>query len=180
MNESEWDEHVSFSVLSLALSPCGQFLLLATGLCVCVCVCVCLSVVAVVTHIRIFIPKYRRLHTHTHIYIYIYIYITDKSRLIMYRLGAHHQLRSFYGHSADEYSNPRCVYVGEDTHTDTHTHTPKGGGGKYVFCSSQQGNEIVGWCVASERVVVRLQVCVCVLLCVCVCVCVSVCVCVCV
>lgn len=34
---------------------------------------------------------------------------TDKSRLIVYRIGSHLQLRNFYGHRADEYSNPRCA-----------------------------------------------------------------------
>lgn len=31
LNNALWDTHVSFSVLSLALSPCQEFLLAATG-----------------------------------------------------------------------------------------------------------------------------------------------------
>ena len=31
LNNALWDEHVSFAVLSLAVSPCQQFVLAATG-----------------------------------------------------------------------------------------------------------------------------------------------------
>jgi len=31
LNDALWDEHVSFAVLSLAVSPCQQFVLAATG-----------------------------------------------------------------------------------------------------------------------------------------------------
>ncbi|EWM29470.1 WD40-repeat-containing domain protein [Nannochloropsis gaditana] len=96
LNNALWDTHVSFSVLSLAVSPCQEFLLAAT----------------------------------------------DKSRVILYRIGHNEQLRSLYGHRADEYSNPRVAWDRN---------------GNYVYCSSQEGNELVGWSLASERVVVKLK-----------------------
>mmetsp|Transcript_32531 Transcript_32531/g.41702 ORF Transcript_32531/g.41702 Transcript_32531/m.41702 type:complete len:252 (+) Transcript_32531:2-757(+) len=67
---------------------------------------------------------------------------TDKSRLIVYEVGSNRHLRLFYGHTADEYFNPRAVW-----HQS----------GKYILANSQTNHEICVWCVASQNIVHRLQ-----------------------
>jgi len=67
---------------------------------------------------------------------------TDKSRIIVYGVGSNRQLRNFYGHVADEYSNPRAAW-----HPS----------GKYVFGNSQLNHEICVWCVASQNMIMKLS-----------------------
>ncbi|CAM9387782.1 unnamed protein product, partial [Heterosigma akashiwo] len=66
---------------------------------------------------------------------------TDKSRLIVYPTGSNRQLISLYGHTTDDYFNPRGAW-----HPS----------GKYVYANSQAGNSILCWSLESKEIVARL------------------------
>eukprot|EP00743_Colponemidia_sp_Colp-15_P002644 GILK01002866.1.p1 GENE.GILK01002866.1~~GILK01002866.1.p1 ORF type:complete len:417 (+),score=72.76 GILK01002866.1:44-1294(+) len=65
---------------------------------------------------------------------------TDKSRIIMFRLGTSEQVRNFYGATNDDYSQPR------------HVLDPSG---RYLYGTSQD-NSVYCWEVSSQRVVQRM------------------------
>jgi COMPASS component SWD3 len=89
------DDHVSYTVMDLALSPNGKYVLAAT----------------------------------------------DKHRHIIFRPGTSDKLHSFYGHTADSFSQPRVAW--DPT-------------GLYIFSNSQKDGLIYVWEVASEKVVAKL------------------------
>ena len=100
LNNALWDEHVSFTVLSLAVSPCQQFLLAATGR----------PLPPSSSHPPSIPPVPYRFVDSSHLPPALPPSLppslpspSDKSRVILYRIGHHEQLRSLYGHRADEY-----------------------------------------------------------------------------
>ena len=95
LNEKEWDTHVSFTPLALSVSPCSQFLLVAT----------------------------------------------DKNMHIVYLIGTNKKLRVFAGHSCGDYGKPRVWWDNS---------------GRYVYSNSDNGNSIVVYSVASQRVIATM------------------------
>lgn len=66
---------------------------------------------------------------------------SDKSKLLLYKLGGSEQLRRFYGAENDMYSNPRCTW-----HPS----------GLYVYCTAQDNNVHV-WEVATQKRIAQLE-----------------------
>lgn len=102
LNNALWDTHVSFSVLSLALSPCQEFLLAATGRSRRLRPFLLSQYASCVLSAYFYVSRSR-----LNFFIFFFpTHLADKSRVILYRIGHNEQLRSLYGHRADEYRYP--------------------------------------------------------------------------
>jgi len=66
---------------------------------------------------------------------------TDTKRIIVIRTGTFEIVRNLYGHVSDAYGNPKACWSKS---------------GKYIYGTTQEGNEIVTWDVASEKIVQRM------------------------
>ena len=66
--------------------------------------------------------------------------VTDKQKLLIFVMGETKIIRTFFGASNDEYSNPRCYWSFDET---------------YVYCTSQD-HCIVSWEVSTQRIVNKL------------------------
>jgi len=67
---------------------------------------------------------------------------TDKDRHIIYPVGQHIHARELFGHAADAYAKPRVCWDSS---------------GGYVLSNSQNDSGVFVWCLASQRVVHRLE-----------------------
>ena len=61
---------------------------------------------------------------------------------MVYPVGSNAHARTLYGHAADEYAKPRAVWDAS---------------GDYVLSNSHQEGTVYCWCLASQRVVGRLE-----------------------
>jgi len=66
---------------------------------------------------------------------------TDKDTILCLSTGSNQRVRLFAGHSSGAYARPALAWCPS---------------GKYVYCNSENDNEVYVYCVASERIVGKL------------------------